>query len=256
MKGTASDVLRGAKFLFSGLRLWGTSPRMMFLGAMPALIVGLVYIIAIALLVSNFDAIATWVTPFADEWEEAPRDVARIAAGLALASLSVLVVVYTYTAVTLAVGDPFYERIWRAVEERAGGVPRESAEPAFRRFLRGVGTGIRLFAATAVIAVFLFACGFIPVVGQTLVPVLGATFGGWFLALELSGFAFDARGLRLRDRRRMLGARRARTVGFGAVTYLAFLVPFAAVFVMPAAVAGATLLARDALSAAPDRLDG
>jgi CysZ protein len=34
---------------------------------------------------------------------------------------------------------------------------------------------------------------------------------------------------------------------FGAVTYLLFLVPFAAVVAMPAAVAGATLLAREVL---------
>jgi len=97
------------------------------------------------------------------------------------------------------------------------------------------------------VSILLFALGLIPVVGQILAPVLGAFLGGWFLTLELTGYAFDARGLRLRDRRRLLGARRSRTLGFGVATYLLFLVPFAVVFVMPAAVAGATLLARDAV---------
>ena len=96
----------------------------------------------------------------------------------------------------------------------------------------------------------LLLLGFIPVLGQTVVLVLGALVGGWFLTLELTGFAFQARGLVLRDRRRALGARRARTLGFGVLTYLLFLVPFGAVIVMPAAVAGATLLSRDALAAA------
>jgi CysZ protein len=77
--------------------------------------------------------------------------------------------------------------------------------------------------------------------------VLGALFGGWFLALELTGFAFDARGLSLGEQRRMLRRSRSTTLGFGVVTYLLFLIPLVAVIAMPAAVAGATMLARNAL---------
>jgi CysZ protein len=36
-------------------------------------------------------------------------------------------------------------------------------------------------------------------------------------------------------------------VGFGACVFLVFLIPLGAVFIMPAAVAGGTLLAREAL---------
>jgi hypothetical protein len=50
-----------------------------------------------------------------------------------------------------------------------------------------------------------------------------------------------------------LGARRARTLGFGVATYLLFLVPFLAIVVMPAAVAGATLLSRDAIGLPTER---
>ena len=56
----------------------------------------------------------------------------------------------------------------------------------------------------------------------------------------------------MRERRRMLGARRTTTLGFGVVAYLLFLIPFGAVLVMPAAVAGATMLARDSLPRVPD----
>jgi uncharacterized protein involved in cysteine biosynthesis len=67
------------------------------------------------------------------------------------------------------------------------------------------------------------------------VPVIGALFGGWFLAVELTGMPFTRRGLRLRDRRRILATRRPMAVGFGAAVFLCFLIPLGAVLIMPAA---------------------
>ena len=177
----------------------------------------------------------------------------RIAAGTAVVVAAVLVAVFTFAALTLAVGDPFYEKIWRDVERRAGGMPPERDESFVRQAWRGVGNGLRLLAITVLLGALLFLGGFIPVLGQSLVPVLGVGFGGWILAMELTGFAFDARGFTLRQRRRMLGGNRAGALGFGIATYLLFLVPFAAVATMPAAVAGATMLARDTLDLDPPK---
>lgn len=245
---TIREFFGGVGILLTGFRTYATRPRLMWLGALPALIVGAVYTVGIVLVAINLDALVTLVTPFARGWELEP--LVRIAAGLALFALVVILFVYTYAAITLAVGDAFYERIWRAVEATIGDPPPELAESTWAGVRRGVGNGIRLLLLTLLTSLVLFGFGFIPVVGQTVVPVIGALFAGWFLALELTGFAFDARGLRLRDRRRILGANRARTVGFGVACYLLFLVPFAAVVVMPAAVAGATHLARRSLQPA------
>lgn len=46
----------------------------------------------------------------------------------------------------------------------------------------------------------------------------------------------------------MLAAICCRTLGFGALTSLLFLVPFAAIIIMPVVVGAATLLARDAVA--------
>jgi CysZ protein len=219
----------------------------MLLGAIPALIVGALYTAALVLFILNLDRISTVVTPFAGGWIEPWRSGARIVAGAALTGGVVLLAVFSFVAVTLTVGDAFYERIWRAVERRRGGEPADLEEPFWRSAIRGIGGGLRLFALTAAVGILLFACGFIPVVGQIVVPVVGAIVGGWLLSVELTGYAFDARGFTLRQRRRALAGDRAAVLGFGVVTYLLFLVPFAAVIIMPAAVAGATLLGRDAL---------
>jgi len=228
--------------------MWATSPRLMLLGAIPALVVGLVFAAGLVVLAINLEALAAWITPFAASWDEPLRVGTRFAAGAAVVVLVVVLSVYAFVAVTLTVGDPFYERIWRAVEVRMGDAPHELDDPLWRSVARGVGSGLRLFALTASTALALFVVSFIPVVGPVSVAVLGAILGGWFLTLELTGFAFDARRLALRDRRRMLGAHRSRTLGFGVATYLLFLVPFGAVVIMPAAVAGATMLSRDVLA--------
>ncbi|WP_224760529.1 EI24 domain-containing protein [Salinibacterium sp. ZJ450] len=244
---TVRGFFSGIALLGRGLGMWVTSPKLMLLGAIPALIVGAVYAALIVLLAVNIDGIAVWLTPFAEGWDEPWRLGTRIAAGGALFGFTGLVLVYTFVAITLTVGDPFYERIWRKVEQRLGEPPADPDESFWTSMSRGIGNGLRLLLLTATVGIGLFVLGFIPVVGQTVVPVLAASLGGWFLTLELTGFAFDARGLSLRDRRRMLGARRSTALGFGVATYLLFLVPLAAVVVMPAAVAGATLLSRSAL---------
>lgn len=251
--GTVHQFLAGVRLLGRGLGMWVTSPKLMLLGAVPALIVAAVYAVLLVLFLTQIDAIVSWITPFADDWDSTMRTATRLIAGAALLALAVLLVIFTFTAITLTVGDPFYERIWREVEERLGDAPPESDEPWWRTLPRGIGNGLRLLLLTASVGIPLFALGFIPVIGQTVVPVLGVLFGGWFLAVELTGFAFDSRRVSLRDRRRALAVRRPTALGFGVATYLLFLIPFGAVVVMPAAVAGATLLSRSALAPAPPR---
>lgn len=241
------EFFSGVALLGQGLRMWLTAPKLMLTGAVPALIVASIYLVGIVVLVMHLGAIADWATPFADDWQEPYRSVIRIAATLALLGISLLIVVFTFTAVTLVVGDPFYERIWRTVEARLGDAWAEEDIGFWRSVARSSGDGARILLLTASIGVVLFVCGFVPLLGQTVVPVFGVLVAGWFLALELTGFAFGARGMSLRVRRKTLANRRARTLGFGVATYLLFLVPFGAVVAMPAAVAGATLLARGAL---------
>lgn len=246
--GAGGEFFTGVGYLFRGAGLWITSPRLMFLGAIPALIVGAVYVVGIVFLILNIDPIVVWATPFADTWSDPLQALTRIAATLALIVVAVVVLAYSYAAVTLLVGDPFYEKIWRAVEVRLGNAPADPEVPFWRSVGRALGDAIRLLLPAILVGITVFVCGFIPVIGSVLALTLGAIFGGWLLTVEMTGFAFDARGFTLGQRRRTLRRLRARTMGFGIVTYLLFLVPIAAVVVMPSAVAGAALLSRDALA--------
>ena len=255
-RGLVPDFLAGVGYLGRGFGMWITSPRLMLLGAIPALVVGLAYLVGIVFLVINLDTIVVWATPFASGWAEPLILSTRVAAALVFVIVAALLAVYTFTAVTLVVGDPFYERIWREVETRLGGAPAELKQSVLRAVGRSILDGLRLLIPAIGVGILLLASGFIPLVGPIAVAVFGALFGGWLLVVELTGFAFDARGFSLRERRRALRSRRAVAIGFGAASYLLFLVPFLAVVAMPAAVAGAAMLSRDTIDrlAAPPAL--
>jgi CysZ protein len=245
--GVVRQFFAGVGLLARGLAMYARSPRLVLLGALPALISTALYIAGYVTLIYFVSDLADLVTPFADGWSEWARNLIRLVASLAFLGLGGLLGVLTFTAVTLVVGDPFYEQISARVEARYGGVPDEVEVPWWRSLRRSLGDSVRLVGMSVLIGVPLFVAGFIPVVGQVVVPVVGAAVGGWFLALELVGAPFYRRGLRLPERRRLLRANRPTALGFGVAVFLCFLIPFGAVLLMPAAVAGAALLARRAL---------
>ena len=238
----------GVADLGRGFAAWGTSPRLMLLGAVPAAIVGAVFAVLLVVLLAALPGIAAAITPFAEHWDASLRDALRLLAGVAVLLLAGVALVLVFTAVVLTIGDPFYERISRAVEVRLGDPPREIDEPVVAGMLRAAGEGVRLAAAGLVVALLAFAVGFVPVVGAVLALIVGLVLGGRLLVLELTGTPFAARGLRLRDRRRAVRRHRMRSLGFGAAVSALFLVPFAPVVLMPAAVAGATVLSRTLLA--------
>lgn len=222
--------------LFRGLSICLRSPRLYALGLLPALIAGLLYAAALTVLIL-----------FIDDWSTVWRDVIRVFAGLTTLGVAGLVSVLTFTAVTLLIGDPFYEKISERVEARFGGVPGAVEIVWWRSLRRSLVDSLRLIGTGLLLGIPLLLLGLIPVAGQILGAVLGGAVGGWVLALELTGAPFQRRGMRLRDRRTVLGRNRATALGFGAAVFVSFLIPLGAVLLMPAAVAGAALLARRSL---------
>lgn len=246
--GFVGRYLSGARLLLRGLGMYARAPRLLLLGLVPVVIVAAVFVTALVVLLIFIDEIAGGVTWWAADWSEPPRTVVRLVAGVTIFGTAALLATITFTQVTLAVGDPVYERISRRVEDWCGGAPDEVEIGFWRSSRQSLADSAKLVGMTALTGIPLFFAGFIPVIGQTVVPVTGATVAGWLLALELVGAPFTLRGRRLVDRRRALRQHRSEALGFGTAVFLCFtLIPFGAVLLMPAAVAGGTLLARKAL---------
>lgn len=239
--------LRGAGDLLRGFGYWRRLPRAMALGLIPAAIVGVVLLGAIIGLIAALPGLIDAWTGFADGWAEWAATVFRFAVGAALLGGAIVLAVVSFTALTLVVGDPFYERIWRAVEAELGGAAAESDYG----FWRSIGDAVSLVARGLLAAIIAGLLGLIPVVGGVLGAVTGACLTGWLLADELTSRALTARGQDAATRRRLRGTQRARVLGFGVATQLCFLVPLGAVIAMPAAVAGSTVLARELVGSAP-----
>jgi CysZ protein len=248
MAGVVGELLGGAGLLGRGLRLITRRPRLFLLGAIPPLITSVIFTGLIIALITKLDPAVDWLTPFADGWARGLAKAVRVLIGAALVSGAVLLMVISFTTLTLALGSPLYDKLSESVEGEFGDVP-ELKESVARGIFRALRQALALIAVSAVGALVLFATGFVPVVGQTVVPVVSAIFGGWMLSIELVGSAFERRGmLRLADRRAAMRRRRLRVVGFAVPTFVLLAIPLAGAVVFPVATAGGTLLARQLLS--------
>lgn len=234
---------QGAGFLLRGLRLWRERPGLMLLGIVPAVIVGVLLAGAFLALVVYADDLISWATPFADGWSEAVRSVFRGLLWLLVVAGAGMLAIVTFTGLTLAVGDPFYEKIWKEVELSLGGtVPDRGVG-----WLRGIADGLVLVVMGVVTAVVVFAIGLLPLVGAIIGFALGLVLSGRLLAGELVSRPLEARGMDRAQRAALMKQHRGAMLGFGVCVQACFLAPLGGIAVMPAAVAGATYLAREAL---------
>ncbi|ROR66869.1 EI24 domain-containing protein [Agrococcus jenensis] len=245
MRQPLSELLAGAGILLRGFATWSRDPRLMLLGAVPALLVGLVMLGVLILLAFQVGGWATALTPFADGWDRLWSDVLRTALALGLLVGAVVLCVLTFAAITLAVGEPFYERISRSVDARLGAAHEAPDLGFWPSVAKGLRDAVVLIGMAIGTALVVFLVGLVPLIGSVLGLAVGAVLGGRALARELTGIAGDARGMTLADRRALLAAHRWRSLGFGMVAYLLLLVPGLAVVATPAAIVGGTLLVRD-----------
>ncbi|MEV4250237.1 EI24 domain-containing protein [Streptosporangium canum] len=238
----------GIGFFLQGVRWVARNPRWWLFGLIPALIVFVLYAVALYFLGTNLGGLAEWATPFASGWGEAARKTLRALVGLLIFGTGLVLSVVTFTAVTLIVGEPFYEKLSEKVEESYGEVPSGHELPLWKSIPRSVKDSLITLGYVLLFTIPLFFLGFVPVIGQTVVPVLGALVSGFFLTVELTTLAMERRGMARKNRFALLRRNKASALGFGVLVFLLFLVPLVAVVAMPAAVAGGAIMVRAKLA--------
>lgn len=234
--------LRGARLIYR------EHPELARYWVPPIVLAALAMTAAGWLVLEHRDALfgALWPAAHAgDGWLDAllrgARSVARfIATALAL----VLACVLALFAAQLAAA-PFHDALSHAVEAlRAGDSPQATRLADIARdALRSVQLVLVKLAIYVAWMVPLWIFGWaVPVVGPVVQAVLGFALTVAFLALDHVDWAAARHGLRVRERMRLLTAYPAPLLAFGACVWCFVLIPIVNLFLVPAAVAGGTLL--------------
>jgi CysZ protein len=242
-----SELRAGFGYLVQGQRWVGRHGRQYGFGLLPGLITLVLYVAALLALAFWADEATAWATPFADDWSSPWLGLFRGTLTVLLWVLALFLAVISFTAVTLLMGQPFYEALAERVERSEGGEVHGSGLPLWRELWISGRDSLRILARVTLYGILLFAAGFIPGLGQTVVPAIGFCVTGFFLTEELTAVALQRRRIEFRERLVLLKRHRLMVLSFGVPLAVAFLVPLVAVFLMPGAVAGATLMARNLL---------
>jgi len=157
----------------------------MLLGVLPAIVVFVVLLFLLVALVELAPAIATWLTPFPGTWGQDTRILLRAALIVALIVGGVALSAVLYTALTLAVGTPIYDRISRAVEDSHGGIAAEVRRPVLPQVVEAIANALRMIITAAGLGLVVAVIGLVPVVGTVAAAVVAAVGAGRIIAGEL-----------------------------------------------------------------------
>lgn len=166
-----------------------------------------------------------------------------------LAVAVLLIVFFSFSMVANLIAAPFNGPLADAVERKLTG--RESSgeggdkSALVKDIAKSLYSELRKLLYFLIRIIPLLLLLFIPVVG-TLLWIL---FSAWMLAVEYAAYPMDNHKLLFPRQRKVLAERRMLSLGFGGAVSLAIMIPVVNFLVMPAAVAGATAMWVDQLSA-------
>ena len=90
------------------------------MGALPALITSVIFVVVLIALSTNIESIAAALTPFADGWSPTIRQLTRVVIGLGAAGRVGADHGLTFTTLTLTLGSPALRQDLRVVDHEFG----------------------------------------------------------------------------------------------------------------------------------------
>lgn len=157
-----------------------------------------------------------------------------------------ILVLFYFTFTTLAnfIAAPFNALLAEKVEQQLTGkiAVETTLAQTFKDIPRMLSREWRKMLYSLPRLLALFVLGFIPVLGQTIVPVLAFMFGAWLLAIQYCDYPFDNHKIHFSRMKNALSEQRVMTFTFGGLVSLFTALPFINLVVMPVAVCGATAM--------------
>ena len=97
-----------------------------------------------------------------------------------------------------------------------------------------------IYSLPKIIALFLLS--FVPLIGQTVIPLITFLFSAWMMAIQYCDYPFDNHKVPFELMKNELATKRNMTVTFGGLVSLCMLVPIVNLVVIPVAACGATAM--------------
>ncbi|HHM05352.1 MAG TPA: sulfate transporter CysZ [Gammaproteobacteria bacterium] len=237
-----SQTLAGARCLLHGFSLLN-KPGLRRYVAVPLVVNMVLFTALIAVGLSQFDALIQQLLPNWLDWLDWLL--------WPLFALTLLVVAfYTFTLVANLIAAPFNSQLAAAVERYLGDAP-PSGEGGWQRALKDLIPGLwqemKKFFILAAWALPLLILFLIPGL-NVIAPFAWLLLSAWLLAFEYSDYPLGNHGLNFPDQRTLLRQNRFAALGFGGMCLFLTSIPVVNFFVMPAAVAGATVLWRETVA--------
>jgi CysZ protein len=206
--------------------------------------------IPLALNLLVFAALITWAIRRFGAWME--QLVPQLPAWLGFlewllwplfALVLLLTLFLSFSLVANMIASPFYGFLAERIAERERGLVSEP--PGFKEILlvapRSIARELRKIAYYLPRLVVLLVLTLVPVINLIASPLL-LLFGVWMMAVQYLDYQADNDRVSFIDMLRWMRGHRALSLGFGLPVYLGMLIPLVNLLVMPAAVAGSTLL--------------
>ena len=233
-----TPALSGPQYLGEGLKLI-LSPGLRLFVLLPLTVNTLLFIGLIVLAMQQFGGWVDGVMPSLPDWLSFLEYILW-----PLFVLLVLVVMFfTFTLLANIIAAPFNGFLAEKVEVVLRGrddFPPFSWAELMAMMPRTIGREMRKLAYFLPRAIPLLILTFVPVLNLVAAP-LWILFGIWMMAVQYIDYPADNNKLGWNEMLAWLREKRWQSLGFGGSVYLALLIPFVNILVMPAAVAGATL---------------
>ncbi|SCZ49335.1 sulfate transporter CysZ [Thiohalomonas denitrificans] len=235
----------GASSFFRGVRLL-TEPGLKRFVAIPLAINVAVFSLLLWVALDQFGALIDYLLPQLPEWLAWLAWLAWLSWLLwAVFGIAALVLIFfSFSIIANLIAAPFNGFLAEAVERHLTGRPANSGGGLTAALKAAPGAVIDelgkllYFAKWAVPMLLLFL---IPGI-NLIAPFAWMAFSAWMLAVEYSDYPLGNHGLKAREQRQRLGAHRPMALGFGGVVLVTTMIPIVNFLVMPAAVAGATVM--------------
>ena len=228
----------GPHYLLRGFRLI-LAPGVRRYVFVPVLLNVVVFALLIGFGFNQFGHLIDWLLSFLPGW----MDWLAWLLWPLFAVIALVFIFFSFTLLANLIGAPLNGLLAEAVEQHITGY--RTTDQAWAKMLAELLPSIfnelkkiAYFIAWAIPLLILFL---IPGI-NLIAPLLWLLFSGWILSLQYLDYPMANHGHSFAEQRRILAQKRLPVLSFGLATLLATIIPFVNFLIMPAAVAGATLM--------------